>query len=44
MSETRVNCLQERHFHRGVLSGGMSLRGVFSDDCLLGSLGFRSPM
>ncbi|RVW14427.1 hypothetical protein CK203_090775 [Vitis vinifera] len=32
------------YFHRCILSSGMSLRGVFPDGCLLGSLWFWSPI
>ena len=31
MGETRVNFLKGGYFHRGVLSGDMSLRGVSND-------------
>lgn len=44
VSETRVNRLSEGHFHRGVLPGGVLLRVMYSDGCLLGSLGFWSPI
>ena len=43
-SETRVNCLPKGQFHRGVLSGGVSLRVMYPDGCLLGFVGFWSPI
>ena len=44
MSETCVIRLPEGHFYIGVFPGGPLLWVMYSDDCLLGSLGFWSPI
>ena len=44
MSETCVIRLLEGHFYIGVLPGGALLWVMYSDGCLLGSLGFWSSI
>ena len=44
VSEKCVNRLLEEHSHRGVLPGGVLLQVMHFNGCLLGSLGFWSPI